>query len=175
MVFLENISKKIAKGFYIVAGTAIVAMMLLTVFDVAMRLCVTIYQRVGWEWLTYFKPVAGTYELVGFLGSVAVAFAMAHTSIKKGHVSVSLLVRLLSPRKQAVVGGLTDLFALSLFGLIVWRAVVYASHLQESGEVSLTLQLPFYPFVWGIGLSALAVCLVLVTDIIRNAAKVLEK
>ena len=172
---LDDISKKVAKIFYIVAGAAIVAMMMLTVFDVALRLCVTLYQRHGWEFLSLFKPIAGTYELIGFLGSVAVAFAMAHTSIKKGHVSVSLLVRLLSPRKQAFVKGLTDTCALTLFALIVWRAVVYANHLRASGEVSLTLQLPFYPFVWGIGLGAFAVCLVLVVDLFRDAAKVLDK
>jgi TRAP-type C4-dicarboxylate transport system permease small subunit len=175
MNLLETASRKIARTFYIVAGTAIVVMMLLTVFDVLMRLCVTLYQRNGWEILGSFRPVPGTYELVGFLGSVAVAFAMAHTSIKKGHVSVSLLVRLLPPRGQAVIGGLTDTLALVFFSLIVWRALLYANHLMESGEVSLTLQLPFYPFVWGIGLGAFAVCLVLVVEIIRNAAKVLDR
>jgi TRAP-type C4-dicarboxylate transport system permease small subunit len=172
---LETASRKIARAFYIVAGTAIVVMMLLTVFDVLMRLCVTLYQRYGWEFLGSFKPVPGTYELVGFLGSVAVAFAMAHTSIKKGHVSVSLLVRLLPPRVQAAVGWLTETLSLAFFSLLVWRALVYANHLIDSGEVSLTLQLPFYPFVWGIGLGAFAVCLALVVEIIRNAGKVLDK
>ena len=175
MTFLENASKRIAKIFYIVAGTAIVVMMLLTVFDVLMRLCVTLNQGHGWEFLGYFKPIAGTYELVGFLGSMAVAFAMAHTSIKKGHVSVSLIVRLLPPRIQAVVRGLTGMGALAFFGIIVWQSLVYANHLIDSGEVSLTLQLPFYPFVWGIGLGAFAVCLVLLVELIHNAAKVLDK
>lgn len=175
MVVLEKVVKRIAKAFYILAGTAIVGMMLLTVFDVVMRLCVTLHQRHGWDLLGFFKPVAGTYELVGFFGSMAVAFAMAHTSIKKGHVSVSLLVRMLPQRLQAGLGSLTDLFSLIFFGLIGWRAFVYASHLRSTGEVSLTLQLPFYPFVWGIGLGAFAVCLVLLLDIIRNTAKVLDK
>ena len=175
MAFLESFSKKMAQWFYVVAGAAIVAMMLLTVFDVLMRLSVTLHQRHGWEFLVMFRPIAGTYELVGFLGSVAVAFAMAHTSIKKGHVSVSLVVRLLPPRLQALVGGLTDTLALVFFTLIVWRAILYASHLKASGEVSLTLQLPFYPFVWGIGLGAFAVCLVLVVDVIHNSAKVMSK
>ena len=175
MTLLENVSKRIAKAFYIVAGAAIVVMMLLTVFDVAMRLCVTLNQSHGWVFLGHFKPIAGTYELVGFLGSMAVAFAMAHTSIKKGHVSVSLIVRLLPPRLQAAIRGMTGMGALIFFALIVWQSMVYANHLIDSGEVSLTLQLPFYPFVWGIGLGAFAVCLVLLVDLFRNAAKVLDK
>jgi len=175
MNVLDDIAKRVAKIFYIVAGAAIVVMMMLTVFDVSLRLCVTLYQRSDWEFLSVFKPIAGTYELVGFLGSAAVAFAMAHTSIKKGHVSVSLFVRLLPPGMQAFVKGLTDTLSLIFFALIVWRSVEYADYLRTSGQVSLTLQLPFYPFVWGIGLGAFAVCLVLVVDIFRDAAKVLDK
>lgn len=175
MLILDTFTRKMARFFYGVAGLAILAMMLLTVLDVIMRMIVTLYQKTNWEFLTGFSPVPGTYELVGFLGSVAVAFAMAHTSIQKGHVSVSLIVRLLSPRKQAAVGAVTDAFALAFFSIIVWRAYLYADHMRELGEVSLTLQLPFYPFVWGIGLGAFAVCLVVFSDLTRNLAKVFGK
>jgi TRAP-type C4-dicarboxylate transport system permease small subunit len=175
MHLLDHVARHIARYFYVVAGVAILLMMFLTVLDVLMRLSVTLYQKYGWEFLTIFKPIAGTYELVGFLGSVAVAFAMAHTSIKKGHVAVSLVVRMLSSRIRAIVGSLTDIFALVFFSIIVWRSLVYADHLRESGEVSLTLQLPFYPFVWGVGLGAFAVCLVLIVDVTGNIAKVFTK
>jgi TRAP-type C4-dicarboxylate transport system permease small subunit len=175
MLYLDAITRKIARLFYGIAGAAILVMMLLTVLDVVMRMFVTIYQKTNWEFLTSFSPIPGTYELVSFLGSVAVAFAMAHTSIKKGHVSVSLVVRLLPPRLQAVAGSLTDSFALVFFSIIAWRAYLYANHLRELGEVSLTLQLPFYPFVWGIGLGSFAVCLVLFIDLTRSVTKVFGK
>jgi hypothetical protein len=44
------------------AGAAIVLMMLLTVIDVLMRLCVTLNQGRGWEVLDLFKPIPGTYS-----------------------------------------------------------------------------------------------------------------
>jgi hypothetical protein len=53
--------------------------------------------------------------------------------------------------------------------------VLYGNDLYTSGEVSLTLQLPFYPFVYGIGFSAAAVCLVLLTDLFKNLMKVFGK
>jgi len=68
----ERISRGLAKKLYWVAGTAIVAMMLLTCADVVLR-----YLR---------RPIPGTYELVCFLGAAAVAFAIAYTFVEKGHV-----------------------------------------------------------------------------------------
>ena len=89
MHFFEKLGQILAKKMYWVAGTAIVAMMLLTCADVVLR---------------YFRrPIPGTYELVCFLGAVAVSFAMAHTSIEKGHVSVSFIVSLFPSRLQILV------------------------------------------------------------------------
>jgi hypothetical protein len=70
---------------------------------------------------------------------------------------------------------LTGTFGFILFALIAWRSVLYANTLRATGEVSLTLQLPFYPFIYGIGFSALAVCLVLISDVLNNLMKVCGK
>lgn len=146
---------------YQVAGAAIVAMMLLTFADVVLR---------------YFRrPIPGTYELVCFLGAVAVSFAMAHTSIEKGHVSVSFIVTLFPSKLQRLIECITNSFGLFLFALISWQSVIYGNDLRASNEVSLTLEFPFYPFVYGIGFSAAVVCLVLLSDLIKNAMKILEK
>ena len=107
MSILEETSNHLAKVLYWVAGAAIVSMMLLTCTDVILRLGVTFYHKYHWWFLFPFKPIPGTYELVCFLGSVAVAFAMAHTSVEKGHVSVSLVIRLFPPRIQAIIGSIT--------------------------------------------------------------------
>lgn len=150
-------------------------MMLLTCIDVILRLGVTAYHEYNWRILAPLRPIPGTYELVCFLGSVAVSFAMAHTSVEKGHVAVSLIVRLLHPKIQALIGSITNSFGLLLFALLSWQSVLYARSLHMSGEVSLTLQLPFYPFVYGIGFAAAAVCLVLLIDLSKNLIEVIGK
>ncbi len=175
MASFEKSGKDLAKILYWVAGTAIVVMMLLTCADVLLRFCVTLYRALRWEFLSLIKPIPGTYELVCFLGSVAVAFAMAHTSVEKGHVAVSLIVQLLPKKTQALVNIITGIFALILFSLLSWQSVLYANDLRVSGEVSLTLELPFYPFVYGISFAAAAVCLVLLADLISNLGKVSGK
>jgi len=171
----ENRVNGLVKIMYYLAGAAIVAMMLLTCADVILRLGVTVYRNYEWGFLSSFKPIPGTYELVGFLGAVAVSFAMAHTSVEKGHVAVSLVVQLLPPKTQAIIGSITSTFGFILFALLSWQSVLYANDLRASGEVSMTLQLPFYPFVYGIGFAAAAVCIVLLVELAKNLAKVFEK
>ena len=150
-----------ANRLYWIAGSAIVAMMLLTCTDVVLR---------------YFrKPIPGTYELVCFLGAVAVAFAMAHTSVEKGHVEVSFVVNLLPQRIQGLIESITTSFGLIFFVLIAWQSVIYANDLRLSGEVSLTLELPFYPFVYGISFSAAIVCLILLSNLFNNLLKIFGK
>jgi hypothetical protein len=53
--------------------------------------------------------------------------------------------------------------------------VLYACDLRASGEVSLTLELPFYPFVYGIGFASASVCLVLLVDLSKSLPEVFRK
>ena len=161
MNLFERISRNLAGKLFWVAGAAIVGMMLLTCADVLLR---------------YFrKPIPGTYELVCFLGAAAVAFAMAHTSVERGHVSVSFVVELFPVKTQRIIESITTCFGLFLCGLIAWQSAAYANELRLSGEVSMTLELPFYPFVFGIGFSAAVVCLILLSDLLNTLMKIFGK
>ena len=88
---------------------------------------------------------------------------------------MSLVVRLLPERAQGIVGCVTHCCGFILFALIAWRCVLYAFVIQASGEVSMTLQLPFYPFIYGIGFSAGCVCLIEVLDAVKCLLKVIGK
>ena len=144
-----------------IAATAIFAMMCLTCADVLLR------------WL-FRKPITGTFEIVSFLGVIAVAFAMAHTSFEKGHVAVDLLVQLFPKKAQGVIEGFISILGMSLFALITWQCVVYGMDLQKAGEVSATLKFPLYPIIYGVAIGAAAVCLVLLVDCANAIAKIKE-
>jgi TRAP-type C4-dicarboxylate transport system permease small subunit len=161
MILFSKTVKDLASRMYWVAGAAIIVMMLLTCMDVILR---------------YFRrPIPGTYELVCFLGAVAAAFAMAHTSVERGHVAVSLVVRHFPRRIQGLVYTVTSVFGIVLFALIAWFSVQYGNDLRVTGEVSLTLELPFYPFVYGVGFSAAVVCLTLFVDLFDSLRRVSGK
>jgi TRAP-type C4-dicarboxylate transport system permease small subunit len=147
-------------GFNIIAGTALVSMMLLTCADVIMRL--------------FGRPITGTYEIVGFLGTLIVAFAMAYTSMERGHVAVEVVFDLFPQRLQIFVAVLGDLIGAGLFGLIGWQCLVYGNDLRHSGEVSMTIGMPTYPFAYGIGLGCALLSLLLIAESTRSMRRVVK-
>ena len=56
-----------------------------------------------------------------------------------------------------------------LFVTVGWNLLLYGADLQRSGEVSLTLQLPFYPVVYAVGVCSLFEALVLGCDFVKIA------
>jgi TRAP-type C4-dicarboxylate transport system permease small subunit len=149
------------RGFNIVACLAVILMMLLTCADVIMRI--------------FGRPITGTYEMIGYLGIVTVAFALAYTSIKKGHVAVELLANKLPKRMQFFIGGITSLLSTGLFSLIAWQCALYGKDLKISGEVSMTLGIPTYPFAYGMALGSAMLCLVLIVEAMRSFRMFLSK
>jgi TRAP-type C4-dicarboxylate transport system permease small subunit len=158
MFSFEKNSLLLARRFDMIAAIAIVAMMSLTCADVILRL--------------FRRPIPGTYEIVSFLGVIAVSFAMAHTTAQRGHVAVSLIVQLFPKKLQGIIEGIISLFGAVLFGLIAWQCLLYGLDCQRAGEVSLTLQFPFYPVIYGVALCAAVVCLVLLVDLVGAIGKV---
>ena len=175
MASFEKMVRQLVEYMYHIAGVAIIIMMLLTCADVLLRFSTTLYAKFGWEILTSFKPIAGTYELICLMGVVAAAFAMAHTSLQAGHVAVNFVVRLLSEKTQAMFEIVTGTMGFLFFAIICWQSIVYAGRAKELGEVSMTLQIPYYPFIYGIAFSAFTVCLVLMIIVINEWIKVLKE
>ena len=149
------------KAFNVLACAAVIAMMLLSVTDVVLRI--------------FGKPVPGTYELVGFLGTIVVSFALAFTSMEKGHIAVELLVERLPQRAQLAIESFANFIGALLFGVIAYQAVLYALDLKKSGEVSSTLQMPAYPFIYGIAAGCALLCLLLITDSIKSFRRTIDR
>ena len=157
---VKNLSRA-GKAFNILACAAVVAMMLLSVADVILRI--------------FGRPIPGTYELVGFLGTTVVSFALAFTSIEKGHIAVELLFEKFPQRVQLAIESFGNLIGALLFGVIAYQAVLYAMDLKNSGEVSATLQMPAYPFIYGIAAGCALLCLLLITECIKSFRRTIDR
>jgi len=137
-----------------IASLTVLTMMLLTCFDVVMR---------------FFRcPIPGIYETVGLLGAIFVSFSLANTSMTKSHIAVDFFVNKLPQNIQDVLYCLHSLVATGLFGLIAWQSVWYAMELKANGEVSPTLQISTYPFVFGVAIGCFMLCLILSAQFIDN-------
>jgi TRAP-type C4-dicarboxylate transport system permease small subunit len=137
----------------VVAGVALTFLMFLTIGDIVLRLLK--------------RPIVGTYELVAFSGAVAIGFSVPLTSWMRGHVYVDFLIQRLSKKGRNIVNVCTRILVIILFIAIGWNLVQYAIDLQRSGEVSSTLQMPFYPVAYGLAVSSLILCLVIFCDIVK--------
>jgi len=156
---MEKLTRFLGQVFWIlnlVGGCALVGMMLLTSADVILRL-------LG-------KPILGCYELVGFLGAVAITLPLAQTTIERAHVAVQLLVIRMSPGGRKVVFVVTSIMSLFLFSMIAFESVRYGNDMRLSGEVSMTLRVPFWPILYGIGLSAAIVGVICIIDALLTMA-----
>ena len=157
---LEKWTARAAEVFNWVAAAAITGMMLLTCMDIVLRL--------------FRRPIPGTYEVVGFLGAVFAAFSLGYTSVNRGHIAVDCIVQTLPPRVQTVVDGVNAAVCAVLFGLLARQSMRYAADLQSFGEVSMTLQMPVYPFVYGIAAGCWLLVLVLAVRVLKNLTVTLK-
>jgi TRAP-type C4-dicarboxylate transport system permease small subunit len=137
----------------VVAGVSLVLLMVLTIVDVVLR---------GAN-----RPIVGAYELVALAGAVAIGFSMPQTALLRAHIYVDSLIVTFSRTVRNIFNIATRMLVMILFFLIGWNLFKYGGDLQRSGEVSLTLQIPFYPVAYGIGICCFVQCLVMVLEIIK--------
>jgi TRAP-type mannitol/chloroaromatic compound transport system permease small subunit len=68
------------------------------------------------------------------------------------------------------VDGINALICAIFFALVARQCMTYAADLKNYGEVSMTLQMPVYPFVYGIAAGCVLLTLVLVVRFIKDLA-----
>jgi TRAP-type C4-dicarboxylate transport system permease small subunit len=116
-------------------------------------------------------PILGTFEIVSFLVAITVAFALPYCSLQKGHIAIELIVRKLPQRIQVVIGLIIEILSLGLFALFAWQVGALATKMYQAGEITDTLKLPIFPFIFGVSVGCLLVCPVLVINIVKSAKK----
>ncbi|PKL38512.1 MAG: TRAP transporter small permease [Spirochaetae bacterium HGW-Spirochaetae-1] len=137
-----------------ISALSIALMMVITVIDVILRL--------------FRCPIPGTYDVVGLLGALTISFSLGYTSIEKGHISVDFIMQKFPEKIKMTVNTVNNLIATVFFAVAAWQSMLYAMNLRDTGEVSLTLQIPTYPFVMGVSAGCLLLCLVLIAESMQS-------
>jgi TRAP-type C4-dicarboxylate transport system permease small subunit len=134
-----------------VAGIALLGMMLLTCADVLLR-------YLG-------HPILGCYEIVMFLASAAVGFAIAYTQTERGHIAVEFFIERLSKRIRTAIAIVNLCICIGMYSILAWQLFMHGTKLWRIGRVSETLEISYFPFVYGIAFGCAVMCIVLVTDL----------
>jgi len=159
--FLSMLDKGVellSKVFFWIAGVGLVGMLLLIVADV-----------IGIK--IFNSPVPGGIETVAFLAVVAIGFAVARTQVMRGHVAVEFIVERFPRRLKMVTEIFTVLLSVGLAAVLAWYSFKYAARLRDTGQVSMTQKISYYPFVYGMAACFVALFLVLVSDLVKSIAK----
>lgn len=145
-----------------IAMSVLFIMMLLTASDVIFR-------------YIFNRPIAGSIELTEFMMATMVSFGIAYCAVLGGHVSVDVVVSLLSQKVRTIIGIITTLLSLGLFLLITWQNVLYIKEIFDSGLESPVLLLPAYPYIGAVAIGFGALCLVLLMNFFQLLSEAVKK
>ena len=141
-----------------IAGLALAGMLALIVADV-----------IGIK--MFSSPVPGGIETVAFLATVSIGFAVAQTQVVRGHVAVEFIVEHFPRRLKMVTEIFTVFLCACVVGALAWYTFRYGARLRGTGQVSMTQKIPYYPFVYGMGVCFVVLLLVLTSDFVKSIAK----
>ena len=157
--FLSHIVERLALAVLLVGGLGMLMSMFLGVADI-----------VGTQILLI--PVPGPRELTESTMVLIVFGALAYAQIRRAHIRVELVYFQMPPRIRAAMDVITDLAAMTFFGLILSEAISEAQYSFQIGEATAGLiRFPLWParFVLAAGcaLVILQLALHLIQDVIR--------
>jgi len=157
MQVLEKIWSMINKAMIVLGGVAVLALMSLATGNVCFRI--------------FGMPYRGAYELVSFLGAVVTAFALGYTQRKRSHIVVDILSETFPEGVKRILDGVSYLITMVFFAVIAWVILRWGLQIAASGEVSETLKIIYYPFIFSVALGFLHLCLTLIIDFLSTLQK----
>jgi TRAP-type C4-dicarboxylate transport system permease small subunit len=168
--------EKVSRFLNGIAAISLIILMFLTCADVALRAILSFGRwllehkmllPMGTMIVGHVRPIVGTYELVALLGAVVIGFSIPLTSWFRGHIYVDFFLFRFPQKTRNAFNIATRCLGVFLFLMIGWNLIKYGLDLERTGEVSLTLQIPSYPIVFGVGICCFAQCLVLIGDMVK--------
>lgn len=156
-VTLKPVADQMSQWMEVVAGIALIGVMLLIGLDITGRF--------------FGYPIPGAYELVSLAGGIIIGLAVPATSRAKGHLSVDLVLGMLPKRAQGFLIITTRLIGIAVFLLVGCSMISMGIRLKYSGEVTAVLALPFYPVVYLMGGAFLIQALVLFSEITDSESR----
>ena len=138
----------------IAGGVSLLTLTLLATMNVALRI--------------FRVPVSGTYEVVSFLGAIVTAGALGYTQKRKDHIVVDILSEKFPAPVKRVLDRVSYALILAFFSVVSWQTFVYGKRLMRTGELSETLKIAYYPFVFLVGIGFAVLALTSFLDLIET-------
>lgn len=145
----------------VAGGVALLVLTLLATMNVALRI--------------FQVPVSGTYEVVSFLGAIVTAGALGYTQKRKDHIVVDILSDKFPAPVKRILDRVSNVLILVFFVVVSWQTFVYGKRLMLTRELSETLKIAYYPFVFLVSIGFAVLALTIFLDLIESFWSLGEK
>ena len=132
---LGRLDNLLSEMLALIAGLAVVVMMLITVADV-----ILINTGMG--------TVGIAVELIEMFMIVVVFGALAYTDFLNKHANATLLVGHFPRRTRAVLDVFVYSLSLAICLVLTWQLCGYAAQMTSIRKSCLSSDFPYYPFTW---------------------------
>ena len=151
--FLVKLEKLLQRALLAAGALFLLVMVGLTCTDIGIRLVAA--------------PIPGVYELMGYFGALVIACSLAYTQRRKDHIAVDILTAHY-PRIVQKILEIVNRAACMLFSAIAaWQIGKLATTLLETGEVTETLRIIYYPFTYGVAAGFGLLAVVFLAELIK--------
>jgi TRAP-type C4-dicarboxylate transport system permease small subunit len=144
----------IDKLLYIIAGSVLVCMIILTLCDVVLR--------------NFGHPITGSMEIIQYGGCIVFGFAIPYATMLGAQIIVDIIIEKLSPGKRRMVNIITRGIGIIIFLFVAYNFTLYGIDVMHSGERTASFKIPYYPFAFALSFSFLFQSLTIVSDLIKT-------
>ncbi|MEN6384316.1 MAG: TRAP transporter small permease [Phycisphaerales bacterium] len=151
---LDSIDSVIRKILVSIAGAFLIAMLLLTVANILGR--------------KFGMPIQGTYELTGLFGAIVAAAVLGYTQKKKENIAVDIVVNHFPKSLRLAASIINDVACMAFSALAAWQIFKTGQSHIASGEVTETLRISAWPFIYLAAVGFAALTFVFFIDLLKN-------
>jgi TRAP-type transport system small permease protein len=150
MAGIANIDKLL----YIVAGSVLACMIILTFCDVILR--------------NFGHPITGSMEFIQYGGCIVFGFSIPYGTMLGCQVIVDIITEKLGPGKKRSIEIITRCIGVLLFLFISYNFYVYGMDVSKTGERTASFKIPYYPFIFALSFTFLLQSLTIFCDLINK-------
>jgi len=136
--FVEGVAI-VDKLLYIIAGSVLACMIILTFFDVILR-------NLG-------HPITGSMEIIQYGGAIVFGFSVPYGTMLGAQVIVDIVTEKLSPKKKRTIEIITRCVGVLMFLFVAYNFFIYGIDVQKTGERTASFKIPYYPFAFALSFS----------------------
>lgn len=154
---MKRLTVAVLKGdvaLYVIAGVVLAIMIVLTLCDVILR-------NLG-------HPITGSMEIIQYGGSIVFGFSIPYATWIGAQVFVDLVTQKLGLKNRKRIEGVTRSVGIVMFLFIAYNFFGYALDVKQTGELTASFKIPYYPFCFAISLSFLFQSLTIFCDLIKT-------